>query len=491
MTQLDSPSPTSSAPQYVLSAILSGHTDDVRSLASTSTSSSKLFSASRDGTARGWNRGHDGWEESERWEKGHEGFVNAVCYLDQQKEVEGNGLSQGYLLTAGQDGLIQVYSPPSQEPVQTLLGHGHNVCCLHTDKKGKRVASGSWDMTARIWNTKNWECERVLVDHGAAVWNVMLVDDDEELCLTAAADNYVRLFDGVKVRHLFKGHTGPVRALSKILPDDESSKLFASASNDGTVRIWNYLTGDALTILNHEDFVYSLVSIPSLAKGGLASSGEDGLIKIWNESDGECDQVIEVPALSVWSLAILPNGDLACGCSDNLIWIFTRSGERLANELDQKEYEAKLEVTRANKRKSERSTEPVAVIHEVKDLENPGRDVGEIKLVRDDSGISAYQLNSSNWENLGQVVDPPTPRSSDDDASSSSPQTSKKMVHEGKEYDYVFQIDVSDDTPPLPLTYNLEDDVYEVAKRFVFENKLPESYLEQIVSFVRVNTTRS
>jgi len=54
---------------------------------------------------------------------------------------------------------------------------------------------------------------------------------------TAAADNYVRLFDGIKVRHLFKGHTGPVRALSKVLPDDESSKLFASASNDGFVEI--------------------------------------------------------------------------------------------------------------------------------------------------------------------------------------------------------------------------------------------------------------
>ena len=70
------------------------------------------------------------------------------------------------------------------------------------------------------------------------------------------------------------------------------------SSLNSTVRIWNYSTGDALTILNHEDFVYSLVSIPSLAKGGLASSGEDGLVKIWNESDGECDQIIEVPALS-------------------------------------------------------------------------------------------------------------------------------------------------------------------------------------------------
>lgn len=51
-------------------------------------------------------------------------------------------------------------------------------------------------------------------------------------------------------------------------------------------------------MLNHEDFVYSLVSIPSDSGGGLASSGEDGLVKIWNEQDGECDQVIEVPALS-------------------------------------------------------------------------------------------------------------------------------------------------------------------------------------------------
>ena len=94
MTQLDSTSPTSQAPQYVLSAVLRGHTDDVRSLASTSTSSSKLFSASRDGTARSWNKGDNGWEEDGRWEKGHEGFVNAVCYLNRQDE-EGKESDQG------------------------------------------------------------------------------------------------------------------------------------------------------------------------------------------------------------------------------------------------------------------------------------------------------------------------------------------------------------------------------------------------------------
>lgn len=35
----------------------------------------------------------------------------------------------------------------------------------------------------------------------------------------------------------------------------------------------------------------------------------------------------------------------------------------------------------------------------------------------------------------------------------------------------------------------MADDVYEVAKRFVEEHKLPESYLEQIVEFVRFNVS--
>ncbi|GAA5888437.1 hypothetical protein JCM16303_005740 [Sporobolomyces ruberrimus] len=515
MTRTDSPAPT--FPPYQLSALLSGHTDDVRSLASTSSSSSNLFSSSRDGTARSWTKEGTSseWKEDGVWKEGHEGFINAVCCFDRIRDEGHTTSSERFLLTAGSDSLIQVYEvPPSSDastsaPVKTLLGHAHNVCCLHADKKGKRIASGSWDMTARIWNSKTWECERVLVDHRAAVWDVNLLDgeDEETLCLTAAADNLVRLFDGIKVRYLFKGHAGPVRALSKVLPDEPSSKLFASASNDGTIRIWNYSTGDALTILNHEDFVYSLTSIPSIVGGGLASSGEDGLVKVWNESDGECDQAIEVPALSVWSLTTLPNGDLACGCSDKMIWIFTRDPDRRAGRDAVEMYETQLEATTRLRKKrngknetdegrsdeaSKKEAVPI-VEDDPRVLETPGLEEGEIKLLKE-KGVGstptvAYQWNGSTWEKLGEVVDPPPPSSAATGQASPSRQKNDKMSHEGREYDFVFQIDVSDDSPPIPFPYDLEDDVYEVAKRFVEEHKLPESYLEQIVEFVRSNVS--
>ncbi|GAA5900619.1 uncharacterized protein JCM6883_002902 [Sporobolomyces salmoneus] len=511
---------TTSIPPYRFSAVLSGHTSDVRSLSASSTNF--LFSASRDGTARSWTRSGQGdkeWKAGRVWKEGHVGFVNSVCLLTISERPDEGVEDQRYLLTAGSDSLIQVYSlspsassssedSSSNEPVHTLLGHSHNVCSLHVDKKGKRIASASWDMTARIWSTKDWECERVLTDHGGAVWDVLLIADDgkeDELCLTACADNYVRLFDRDKVRHLFKGHTGPVRALSRVLPDDSNSRLFASASNDGsvlssasalfaftdasnsnrTIRIWNYSTGDALTILNHEDFVYSLVSIPSIAHGGLASSGEDGLIKVWNEEDGECDQVIEVPALSVWSLATLENGDLACGCSDNLIWVFTRSEERKANEEVLKLYEEKLGQKRIGK------TPPKPVVHSDRTiLESPGKETGQIVLVKEDGEGStvtnAYQWAGSTWERVGEVVDPSDNVGESEDGKK---EKREKMEFEGKEFDFVFQIDVSDDNPPIPLPYDLGDDVYGIAKKFVEENGLPESHIDQIVDFSWASTS--
>ncbi|GAA5915535.1 hypothetical protein JCM5296_001753 [Sporobolomyces johnsonii] len=476
-------------PLYRLSALLEGHRDDVRALGGDP--SSRLLSASRDGTARSWVRKGaregttGGWEAERKWEEGHEGFVNAVSWLPGRGEHD----SHGYLVTAGQDSLIQVYSlspTASSQPVRTLLGHAHNVCALHCSKDGKRIASGSWDLTARVWSTDTWECEDVLTDHFAAVWDVLLLDSDPELVLTAAADNLVRLFDGIHVRFVFKGHTGPVRALAKLLPGDPLCALFASASNDGTIRIWNYQSGDALTVLpGHDSFIYALISIPGSSGGGLASSGEDGIVKIWNEEDGEEDQQILVPALSVWTLTALPNGDLACGCSDNLIWIFTRDETRTADEATTREYETRLAKLESLRAPSSTATSAASlIVHDPSVLEADGTKEGEIKLVKVGGAAHVYQWSMSSWNDLGEVVGTDAPGSSEP-CQPLAP--SSKMEHDGQQYDFVFQIDVKDDEPPIPLPFNLGDDPHNVAVTFVTQHSLPESYVERIVEFIRAS----
>jgi phospholipase A-2-activating protein len=77
--------------------------------------------------------------------------------------------------------------------------------------------------------------------------------------------------------------------------------------------------------------------------------------------------------------------------------------------------------------------------------------------------------------NVGTVVD----------AASSS---GKKVEYQGKSYDFVFDVDIEDGKPPLKLPYNLSENPYERARKFLDDNELPVSYLDEVVKFIEKNT---
>lgn len=63
-----------------------------------------------------------------------------------------------------------------------------------------------------------------------------------------------------------------------------------------------------------------------------------------------------------------------------------------------------------------------------------------------------------------------------------------KKEHDGKEYDYVFDIDIEDGKPPLKLPYNLSESAWDAARRFLERNELPMSYYEQVANWISDNT---
>lgn len=62
--------------------------------------------------------------------------------------------------------------------------------------------------------------------------------------------------------------------------------------------------------------------------------------------DGECSQVIVLPAISVWAVSTMPNGDIVTGSSDGIVRVFTNSEERWADAEDLKV--ANLHLTNFN-----------------------------------------------------------------------------------------------------------------------------------------------
>jgi len=290
---------------------------------------------------------------------------------------------------------------------------------------------------------------------------------------TGCADKAIRIFTptGKLVRSIQTGDV--VRALCRLPADHPSGAQFASAGNDAVIRLWTLNGRQVSELHGHENFIYSLAALPD---GRLVSSSEDRTARIWEGR--ECIQTITHPAISVWTVAVCSeNGDIVTGASDRLVRVFTRDSERYADA-------AAIEQLNDDVKSSSIPQQQVGDINKEK-LPGPefltqksGTKEGQVQMILETNGnVSAYQwsMPGNAWVNVGTVVD---------QAGSSG----RKISHEGKEYDYVFDVDIEDGKPPLKLPYNVSQNPYEVAQKFCATNKLPLTYLDQVTNFIVQNT---
>lgn len=446
-----------SAEVFKLSATLKGHEDDVRAVLFPSPD--LVVSSSRDTSVRLWTRNSGGNTFDGNINSASGAFVNSLAWIPPTNEHP-----KGLVASGGHDTIIEVREPlgvTKPDPEFMLLGHAHNVCAL--DALGNIVISGSWDSKARVWSTSNWETIHLLEGHEASVWGVLILDD--HTVVTASADKTIRIWRDGKQTKVIQAHTDVVRGLCR-LPDGG----FASCSNDATVRIWTQ-DGEPLQELHgHTNFIYSIAALPN---GDIVSSGEDRTVRVWR--NGECIQTISHPAISVWAVAVCPeSGDIVSGSSDRTVRVFSRNPDRWADAATIKEFEDSVsssaipsnQVGDVNK---EKLPGPEA-------LRKPGNKDGQVIMVRNGDVVEAHMWSQADgqWTNVGTVVD--------------AVGSSRKKEYNGKEYDYVFDVDIKEGSPPLKLPYNASENPYEAATRFLANNELSMTYLDTVAQFIISNS---
>jgi phospholipase A-2-activating protein len=381
----------------------------------------------------------------------------------------------GLIISGGKNTIIEVRQPgkaPEDNAEALLLGHSHNVCVLDIDSAGNFIISGGWDGQARIWTVGRWNCDAILEGHEGSVWAVLAYD--AETVITGCADQLIRVFHtSGKLLKTIKGTNDVVRALCRVPKGHPSGADFASAGNDGIIRFWTVGGRQVGQLQGHESFIYSLAALPT---GEIASSGEDRTVRIWKGD--QCVQTITFPAISVWSVAVCAeNGDLVAGASDRIVRVFTRDPERIASAESIRLFEESVKT----------SSIPQQQLPEINKEKLPGPDFlqrkagtkeGQVQMITEhDGSVTAHQwsVSQQQWISIGTVVD----------AVGSS---GKKVDYLGKEYDYVFDVDIEDGKPPLKLPYNLSQNPYEAATKFIQDNELPITYLDTVANFITTNT---
>ncbi|CAI7588478.1 unnamed protein product [Penicillium pancosmium] len=456
-------------PDFKLSASLEGHGDDVRAVAFPNPNA--VFSASRDATVRLWKLVASSPPTYDYTITTHgQAFINTLAYLSPTAQYP-----EGLVLSGGQDTIIEARQPGKSADDNAdamLLGHAHNICALDVSPDSRWVVSGSWDSTARIWKVGQWETDRILDGHEGSVWAVLAYD--ENTIITGCADKMIRIFDTAgNLRGSVKNSDDVVRALCKVPASNPTGAQFASASNDGTIRLYT-LDGRLVASLHgHESFVYSLAALPS---GELVSSGEDRTVKVWNGT--QCVQTITHPAISVWSVAACgDNGDIVTGASDRVTRVFTRSPDRIASpeavqQFDQAVKESSIPAEQVGKINKEQLPGPEFL------QQKSGTKEGQVQMINQpDGSVTAHTWSSATqeWIAVGTVVE-------------SAGSSGRKTEYLGHDYDYVFDVDIEDGKPPLKLPYNVSQNPYEAATKFIGDNELPISYLDQVANFITQNT---
>ena len=144
----------------------------------------------------------------------------------------------------------------------------------------------------------------------------------DSLCLSASEDGTVRVWDVESRQHIktLRNHTENVTCLAF----GPAGRWFATASNDMTVKLYETQSpfNCIHTLFGHEDAVGCLAWVGD-ADGTLVTASRDGEVKVWDAKRASLKQTFRA---SAWmrTLYAVPNGNgmLVMGGSDELVTVY-------------------------------------------------------------------------------------------------------------------------------------------------------------------------
>ncbi|POS84569.1 hypothetical protein EPUL_004075 [Erysiphe pulchra] len=164
-------------------------------------------------------------------------------------------LEDNILATGSYDLTIKIWNVDTGKCIRTLKGHTAGIRALQFDNQ--KLISGSLDQTIRIWNWRTGECVNAYQAHDAGVIALNFVGN---VLASGSMDTTVKVWNFEdKSVFVLQGHTDWVNAVKV----DADSRTLFSASDDRTVRLWDLDTRKTIQLFEgHVGFVQQVVLLP-------------------------------------------------------------------------------------------------------------------------------------------------------------------------------------------------------------------------------------
>jgi WD40 repeat protein len=218
---------------------------------------------------------------------------------------------------------------PKVDPVQEFKGHTDWVNKVVYSADGKSLITSSRDKTIRVWDVASGKETLKIKDLPANALALAVSPDFTKAATTAGKWNKEKQFwlgeilvydlKTGKVLTSIKGHSDAILAVA-FSPD--GTKL-ATASSDGTAKVWTLDGKELFTLKGHAEAVVSVAFSPNgkyIATGG---NDKDKTVKLWDADNGKEIKTLKGPTRAVSSVVFTgDSSQLAGGSMDGNITIW-------------------------------------------------------------------------------------------------------------------------------------------------------------------------
>ena len=208
----------------------------------------------------------------------------------------------------------------------TLAGAVDTIAAVAWSPDGSRIAAGSQDKSARVWDWPSGKELRVFKEHSDGVTRVCFAPDGKSL-YTASLDHNARRFDVEKggLIRLFTGHNEGITAMAV---SADGKKLVTSGS-EPNLRWWNTETGE--TTNNVGSHSAPVIDIKFSKDGTIAASASaDKTVRIWDGGNTQHKRALAGSTDWVYAAAISPDGRFVAGAgADGMMRLWETATARL------------------------------------------------------------------------------------------------------------------------------------------------------------------